>query len=59
MILSFKWHETLDLFVYSTGSNLVRICSPNSVILDEELFKLCCQKESLNSKCEIEYVNDT
>jgi len=43
MVNSFKWHENLDVFVYSCNQKTYCVYQVESILLDKELFELCSQ----------------
>ena len=59
MVYSFKWHEKLDIFVYTSDQKLVTIYNPNSFILDQELYYQCIEKKSVLKHNFITYFNNT
>lgn len=59
MVYSFKWHEKLDIFVYTSDQKLVTVYNPNSFILDQELYYQCLEKKSVLKNNFISYFNNT
>ena len=49
MVLSFVWHETLDIFAFTTQNKLQIVYSPDAINIDQELFDLCSDKINLTS----------
>lgn len=59
MVTSFKWHEKYDLFVFTCGNKIHCVYSPESVLLDKELFDICSVTLSLQNQQSIEFVNES
>lgn len=57
IVHTFKWHESLDVFVFVANQKTHCVYSAESLLLDKELFELCSSNVVTNSNPEIEFVN--
>jgi WD40 repeat protein len=59
MVYSFKWHEKLDIFAYTSEQKVTIVYYPNSFILDQELYHQCLEKKAVSKNNQITFFNST